>query len=149
MVPTTKGLYSKVVAMQLINGTHYEMTLQVFDEYYLEVFFKSKPNLWDGLIDIISRLGVSCKNLNFVDNTDITSSFQELLIYIEQNNIEKQLKEFDDDNNENPMFRWCRMYMDQVLLLLAFHRSIKIPDLCLYLTSIEKLATYLSVPYLY
>ena len=83
------GLYSKVVVMQLINGTHYdraveahEMTLQVFYEYYLEAFFKSKPNLWDGLIDITSRLGVSCKNSNFVDNAEITLLFQELLIYI-------------------------------------------------------------------
>ena len=83
MVPTTKsGLYSKVVVMQLINGTHYdravevhEMTLQVCYEYYLEAFFKSKPNLWDGLIDIIGRLEVSCKNSNFVDNAEITLLF--------------------------------------------------------------------------
>ena len=123
------------------------MTLQVFYEYYLEAFFKSKPNLWDGLIDITSRLGVSCKNSNFVDNAEITLLSQELLIYIEQNNIEKQLKEFDDDNNEYPMFRWCRMYMDQVVLHLAFHRSIKTPDLFLYLASIEQLATYfLHIP---
>ena len=94
------------------------------------------------MIDITSRLGVSCKNSKFVDNAEITLLFQELLIYIEQNNIEKQLKEFDDDNNEYPMFRWCRMYMDEVLLLLAFHRSIKTPYLFLYLVSIEQLATY-------
>ena len=118
--------------MQLINGTHYdraveshEMTLQVFYEYYLVAFFKSKPNLWDGLIDITSRLRVSCKNSKFVDNVGITLLSQELLIYVEQNNIEKQLKEFDNDNNEYPMFRWYCMYMDQVLLLLAFHWSKK------------------------
>ena len=88
------------------------------------------------------RLGETCKNSKIVDNAQITSLFQELLIYIEQSNIEKQLKEFDDDNYKYPMFRWCRMYMDQVLLLLSFHRSIKSPDIFLFLASIEKLSTY-------
>ena len=40
------------------------------------------------------------------------------------------------------MYRWLRAYMHQVLALLAFHCSVKEPQLLLYLASLENLATY-------
>ena len=40
------------------------------------------------------------------------------------------------------MYRWLPAYMHQVLALLAFHSSVKEPQLLLYLASLENLATY-------
>jgi hypothetical protein len=143
-------LYSEVVVNQIINGSHYnhaveahEITLQALTDLWLDEFFSELPAVRDALVSSTENLAEA---FNMEDGearkTAIREAHQKLLIEIESMNLEMQLQDFDRRRAMFPMYSWLRMYMHQVLALLNFHRSVKQPQLLLYLSSLENLATY-------
>lgn len=143
-------MYGKTVVNQIITGSHYnraveahEITLQVFHNLWLEEFFKEKPFLLFELqqTTMAIQVALTIKDSNLQKET-LKTAYQNMMITVEQLNLEKQLINFDKANENYPMYNWCRAYMRQVLLLLLFHRSVKQPDLHLYLSSLEHMSTY-------
>jgi hypothetical protein len=140
------GLYGRVVVNQIINGTHYnravtahEITLQVLFDLWIDEFFDERPQVRDAITAAMGNISSACQNK---DKDKLQEAHQQFLIQIESLNLEKQLHEFDQSRITSPLYRWARMYMRQVGALLHFHRSIKKPQLFLYLASLENLATY-------
>ena len=143
-------LHGKTVINQIITGSHYnravdahEITLQAFYDLWLEEFFKEKPFLLFELQQTTKAIQVALaiKDSN-LQKQKLTTAYQNMMITVEHVNLEKQLMNFDKANENYPMYIWCRGYMRQVLNLLAFHRSIKQPNLYLYLSSLEYMSTY-------
>ena len=143
-------LYGKTVINQIITGSHYnravdahEITLQAFYDLWLEEFFKEKPFLLFELQQTTKAIQVALaiKDSN-LQKQKLKTAYQNMMITVEHVNLEKQLMNFDKANENYPMYNWCRGYMRQVLNLLAFHRSIKQPNLYLYLSSLEYMSTY-------
>jgi len=57
-------------------------------------------------------------------------------------NFEKQLLDYDDAHDKNSMYKWTRMYMKQVMILLQFQRATREGNWFLYLSTLEKLCVY-------
>ena len=112
-------------------------------DLWLEEFFQERPQVKDALsasaAELAEAFTVEDKELRV---EAVKKAHQNLLITTESMNLEKQLEEFDRSHSAFPVYCWARMYMRQVLVLLAFHRSIKDPNLYLYLASLEALSTY-------
>jgi len=56
-------------------------------------------------------------------------------------NLEKQLQ-YDAAHDQDPMYKWARMYMKQVTVLLQFQRATHESNWFLYLAALEKLCVY-------
>jgi hypothetical protein len=144
------GLYSGVVVNHIINGNHYnraveahETTLQVLADLWFEEFFKEMPHVRDALVGSIDKLTEAFGIQDKVSrDMAVQEAHQNMMIITESLNLEKQLDDFDRRHSVFPMYCWVRMYMCQVLTLLAFHRSVKQPNFLLHLASLEDLATY-------
>lgn len=138
------GLYSSVTVNQIINGNHYnrameahEVTLQVLFDLWIGEFFAERPAVRVALEESIKILSDACTS-----KQSIRESHKGLLITLESLNIEKQLADFDAEHNTEPIFKWARMYMKQVLTLLQFQRATRLGDWFLHLSSLEKLCVY-------
>jgi len=127
------GLYSSVVAGQILDGNHYnrnveahEILIQALADLWIQQFFDENPDTKKALPHSIKKLADA-----FEDHTDteadIKREHQECLVLVESLNLEKQFADFDSSLRHSmfPMFCWARMYMQRVFVLLAFHSSIK------------------------
>ena len=140
----SKDLYSTVTVNQILNGNHHnraveahELTLEVFYDLWFSEFLKENPTVAESLYASVNNL----IDAN-VKGHDVRAAHQSFLLEIEQLNLERQLSNFDRSRSSFPMYQWGRMYMRQVLALVNFTRSIKHPDLFLYLASLENLCIY-------
>ena len=117
--------------------TAHEVSLQVMCDLWIEEFFSERPQVKDAITAAMDSITLACQT-----KEGLQEAHQQFVIQIESLNLEKQLYEFDQSRATSPLYRWARMYMRQVSALLHFHRSIKDPQLFLYLASLENLSTY-------
>ncbi|KAH3713502.1 hypothetical protein DPMN_073294 [Dreissena polymorpha] len=110
-----------VVCNQIINGSHYnrameahETILQVFTDLWLSAFFESRKRVYDALMADFSNL--QCV-LQSGSHEQIKKAHQDLKVTIESINLEKQ---FDNENEQHPMYAYFRGYIRQTGSLLAF-----------------------------
>ena len=139
-------LYSSVVANQIINGSHYrraveahEITRQALSDLWFDSFFSERPHVLTALTDNIQKLSDAC---NTKKNEAIKEVHQNLMIQLDSMNPDVQFKAFHDSHMQYPLYRWLRIYMEQVQNLLQFHRSVHEPNFFLYLAAIEEMSTY-------
>lgn len=64
---------------------------------------------------------------------------------LESMNFEKQLLDYDDSCDKDPLYRWAHMYIKQVMVLLQFQHATREGNWFLYLSALEKLCVYFSV----
>ena len=113
------------------------MTLEVLFDLWFSVFLNERPHVLDAMSEAFAELAEACNQ-----KKDVKLAHQKLLMVVEQLNLEKQLTDFDNSHSSYPMYLWARMYMKQVMNLLNFIRSLKNPNLFLYLGSLENLCKY-------
>ena len=136
-------LYSSVTVTQIINGNHHkralqahQVTLQALFDLWLGAFLEGHPAVRDSLRSAAEELTDACRA-----NQDIHTAHQAFLVKLESLNIEKQLLEYDVTHDKDPMYKWARMYMNQVMVLLQFQRATREGNWFLYLAALEKLST--------
>ena len=56
---------------------------------------------------------------------DITEVHTEVVKMVQEMKLQEKLEMFDQMNMKYPMYRWTRMYMDQVMNLLHFLRGVR------------------------
>ena len=66
----------------------------------------------DALVASVNQLNVACR-----DKTGVAEAHKAFLREIESLNLEIQLREFDDTHKTEPMYKWARMYMRQVMIV--------------------------------
>ena len=137
-------LYSSETVSQIINGKHFnraieahETTLEVLFDLWFAEFLSERPEVSEALEACTHKLLQAVYSREGMQEARI-----HLLSVIEEVNLEKQLQDFDDSHRHLPMYKWARMYMKQVMAMLNFIRSLKRPDLFLYLASLESLCKY-------
>lgn len=85
----------------------------------------------------MQKLIDSCRN-----DTGISEAHAELVTLLKELDFQKYMEAFDKRNENNPMYKWARMYMSQVMNLLQFLRATRDSNWLLYLSSLEKMCIY-------
>ena len=113
-------LYSSVTVIRIINGSHHnralqahQITLQALFDIWLGAFLEDHPAVRDTLYAATEQLTTACRT-----NEDVPRAHQAFLMKLESMNLEKQLQEYDAAHDHDPMYKWARMYMKQVTVLL-------------------------------
>ena len=137
-------LYSSVTVSQILNGNHYnraieahQLTLQALFDLFLEKFIEDHLVVRDALIASVDELNKACR-----EKTGVAEAHKAFLWEIESLNLEKQPREFEGTHKTEPMYKWARMYMWQVMTLLQFQRALREGNWHLYLASPEHLCKY-------
>ena len=106
-------IYSSVNVTQIINGNHHnralaahQITLQVLFDRWFDAFLEDHPAVRDHLQLAAKEMIDACWTVE-----GIHKAHQALLMKLEY---------YDDSNNQDPMYVWARMYMNQVTALLQF-----------------------------
>jgi hypothetical protein len=137
-------LYSSITVTQIINGNHYnralqahQITLQALFDLWLSAFLDDHPAVCDSLRSAAQELTEACRASH-----DVHAAHQAFTMKLESMNLEKQLLDYDDSHDKDPMYKWARMYMKQVMVLLQFQRATREGNWFLYLSALEKLCVY-------
>ena len=137
-------MYSSVTVSQIINGNHYnralqahQITLQALFDLWFTAFLEEHPAVCDSIKSAAEDFADACRK-----NQDIPTTHQTFLAKLDSLNIEKQLHQFDAAHDKDPMHKWTRMYMNQVMVLLQFQRATREGNWFLYLAALEKLCVY-------
>ena len=112
-------------------------------DLWLDEFFSEKPAVKEVLTSSIDALQKALEQENEeTRQEEFKRAHSYLLVQMESINIGYMLKRFDQAHAMFPLYSWLHMYMRQVLVLMAFHRSVKDPQLPLYLASLEHHGIY-------
>ena len=129
---------------QIINGNNHnravqahQVTLQVLVDLWLGAFLDDHPAVSDSLRSAAEVLTDACRT-----NQEVYAAYRAFIGKLQSLNLEKQLLEYDVIHEKEPMYKWARMYMDQVLVLLQFQRATREGNWFLYLAALEKLCVY-------
>ena len=113
-------LYSTVTTAQILSGKHHnraldahQITLQVLFDLWIDEFFKVNPTLREGLAAAIQDVQQVCHS-----NHGIGPAHAKLIETMEKLKLMTHLAEYDQQNEKYPMYKWARMYMEQVFNLL-------------------------------
>jgi hypothetical protein len=139
-------LYSNVTFIQILNGKHHnraldanQVTLQALCDLWFDAFFEHYPELRVAMRAGMNRLTEACKT-----GTDIAQVHSQLFNIAEILNLKRHMEEFDQLNEKYPMYKWTRMYMNQVMNLLQFLRATRDSNWLLHLASLERMCLYFS-----
>ena len=109
-----------VTVHKILTGKHYNRaiechitTLQVLSDIWWDAFFKQYPVIQEKNDSFIHDVIQPC---TLDSHSDILQSLKSL-------NIQEKILNFDQKHDDNPMYKWVRMYMHQVMTLLQFIRS--------------------------
>lgn len=137
-------IYSSVTVAQIISGNHHnralqahQITLQALFDLWFSAFLDDHPTVCDSLRSAAQELTDACKA-----NFEVRTAHQTFAMKLESMNLEKQLRDYDDAHDQDPMYKWARMYMKQVMVLLQFQRATREGNWFLYLSALEKLCVY-------
>lgn len=138
------GLYGTAVVSQILSGNHFsravrchQITLQVFSDLYFEAFFEEHPEIYPAMKDAAVILSNACKT-----HSDIGKCQHALVQKIQELELPKLMRDFDSKCQKYPMFRWVRMYMQQVENLLLFQRSTRRGMWDVQLASLENMCVW-------
>ena len=137
-------LYSSITVTQIINGNHHnraveahQVTLQTLFDLWIEAFLEDHHGVHDFLQSSAKELAEACRT-----KKDVHKAHQTFIRKLESVNLEKQLCDNDTNHDKNLMYKWARMYMRQVMILMQFQRATHDGDWYLYLASLKKLGVY-------
>ena len=137
-------LYSSITVTQIINGNHHnralqahQITLQVLFDLWISAFLDDHPAVCDSLRSAAQELTEACQASN-----DVITAHQTFAMKLESMNLQKQLIDYDNSCGRDPMYKWARMYMKQVMVLLQFQRATREGNWFLYFSALEKLCVY-------
>lgn len=137
-------LYSGVTVTQIINGNHHNraleahlITLQALFDLWMETFLDSHPTIKATLQSAAKELSDACQAKN-----NLVKTHQAFLAKVDSLNVGQLLEDYDATRDKDPMYKWIRMYMRQVMTLLQFQRATREGNWFLYLSSLEHLCVY-------
>jgi len=137
-------MYSSITVTQIINGNHHnralqahQITLQTLFDLWLSAFLDDHPQVCESLCSAALEFTEACKVKH-----DVRTAHQTFAMKLESMNLEKQLMDYDHTHEKNPMYKWARMYMKQIMVLLQFQRATREGNWFLYLSTLEKLCVY-------
>ena len=87
--------------------------IEVLLDRWFDVFLEDHPAVRDHLQLAAKEMIDACWTVE-----GIHKAHQALLMKLESVNFVKTLQDYDDSNNQDPMYVWARMYMNQVTALL-------------------------------
>ena len=118
-------LYGSVTVSQIINGNHHnravhahQVPLQVLFDLWLGAFLDDHPAVRDSLRSAADELTDAGRT-----NHEVYAAHRTFIGKLRSLNLEKQLLEYDVVHEKEPMYKWARMYMDQVMVLRLFQRA--------------------------
>ena len=104
-------LYSDTVVIQIINGQHYnraikcyQVNLQALSDLWWDAFFAEHPDVYNNLKDSIQNLSNTC-----MTQTDVGIIQDNLRKKMVEVNLHNLIIEFDQRNENYPMYKWTRM----------------------------------------
>ena len=103
----------------------------------LGAFLDDHPAVRDSLRSAADELTDACRT-----NQEVYAAHRAFTGKLQSLNLEKQLLEYDVIHEKDPMYKWARMYMNQVMVLLQFQRATREGNWFLYLAALEKLCVY-------
>ena len=129
-----------------IDGNHvkrgieaHTVTLQALFTMYQEALFKEHPHLLVHLEKEAKEVDKACAEGS---TEKIKKTHTQLLHAIESLQILEKMTKFDVEKDKRPLFRVMRQYMQMVLEMLLFIRSVRIGDWELHLMALETFTRY-------
>lgn len=137
-------IYGSLTATQILNGKHHnraldahQITVQVLFDLWIDSLFIRYPDLKDTMKTRIEKLLKACEGRKDVDN-----AYQDILIMLKEIPLQERMEEYDEENKDNPLYQFLRIYMKQVLNLLQFIRATRDGNWLMYLAALEEMCTY-------
>ena len=138
------GMYDTAVVSQILSGNHYsrvfechQITLQALYDLWFESFFEENPKIYDEIKNVAVNLS---NEYNMEHNVKLYHN--ELLKKIVELELANHMNIFDNKYNKYLMYRWARMYMQQVQNMLQFRRSTRLGLWNLHLASLEDMCVW-------
>ena len=102
--------------------------MQVLYDIWIEAFFKSYPEIEAAISAVVIE-----------DSTCCADSHNDRIAVLESVNIQDAFIEFDKKHSKNPMYKWLRMYIQQVMIILQFLRATLLSLWSFNLVALEKM----------
>ena len=143
---TEAEIYGPLVVKQILDGKHVKrgveahlLTLQALFQLYLDAFFKECPALLDKLSRTAEALRQSCKE----ESCDmLKEAHLKMIETIKVFNVMDELVQFNTKFLNRPAAVVMLNYMQMVILMMLFIRSVRTGDWNLHLMAIEAFAKH-------
>ena len=141
---TEANMYGPATVKQILEGKHvrrgveaHVVTLQALSIMYQETLFEHYPDIVESLTEAAEYLRKACYETSDIQqaNANIIQEMQSLEI------LEKMIH-FDKQNGGRPLFVVMRQYMQMVMEMLQFIRSVRTGDWNLHLTATKSFIKY-------
>ena len=138
------GLYGPLAVRQIIEGKHVKrgveahlITLQALFRLYQEAFVVEYPALFQQLAVLADE--ISCA---FANNSCIQEANQKMVQAIKSLEVMAKMNRFNLKNNQQPLKHVMLNYMQMVLQMIMFIRSVRTGNWKLHLTTTESFAKH-------
>ena len=115
------------------------ITLQALFTLYQEAFFQEHPDLLGRLTDAAVQLDHSCRDGSC---EEIQQAHLEMVQTIESLRVMEEMTHFDSQKEGQPLSVAMRQYMQMVMEMVLFIRSVRTGDWNLHLTALEAFTTH-------
>ena len=143
---TEADLYGPTTVKQIIEGKHVKrgveahmITLQALFTLYQEAFFQEHPDLLGRLTNAAVQLDHSCRDGSC---EEIQQAHLEMVQTIESLSVMEEMTHFDSQKEGQPLSVAMRQYMQMVMEMVLFIRSVRTGDWNLHLTALEAFTTH-------
>ena len=139
-------IYGSATVKQISEGRHVKRgiaahlaTLQALFTLYAEAFFIDKADLFHECARKVEHLKQTCNDGN---DEDIQKAQAETIHTIESLNVVNQMGIFDERVANKPLARAIRQYMQMVVEMLIYIRTVRTGDCKLHLDATEVFVKY-------
>ena len=134
------GVFGEGVVHTILAGKHMKRgvcahleTYQALLSLYCQSFFDKNKDMYVESLRCADELNHACKTN---DKDEIRKAFDEMQIQFGSSNVDERIKSHDEKNKNRPMFVFSRQYMNMVLEMLIFLKSVRKGDWNLHLASL-------------
>ena len=139
-------IYGSSTVKQILEGRHVKRgvyahitTLQALFSLYTEAFFQENQILHQKYKELAIQLNAACEAMNEVAIQEVNN---DLASMIEEDDLLNRMQEFYNNMTSRPLYIFVRNYMQMILEMTMYIRSVRTGDWNMHIKSTELLVKY-------
>ena len=140
-------IYGPLTTRQILEAKHMKraltahmVTIQAVFSLYWEVLIEEYPSLQEPCMDVLQKLVSALENT--ADSTLVEEALSQMQSTLTSQDIFVKMEQFDSEHLKQPVFKFLRMYMEQVLMIFTYIRATRNGQWTLHLHAAEGLCKY-------